>query len=712
MTIKARKFTPEVLLSAPRRSSGLPNSDGSRVLHSVSKYSFDEHKQTKEIRILDIRKNESQLVTDNKDASEPQWITDDLVLLLKPGEKGATEVLIGDAKNFEKTKYSAGTIDGVVSDVKLKQVDKNSYILACAAPTKPDGSIYNPEKAKKPCSSGQLYSSLFVRHWDHYITPNRSSIWYGTLSLSKSEFKLSTLTNALKGTGLSSPIDQSTGGSVNFDIGSYGLVFVAKDPCQNPANHTKQNLYIALADGSSGFKAPTQVAIPGFEGASANTVLSPDGKSLAFTSKRQNGYEADKNQLFVIPDIRRPSWIESLYSTRDSIGRWDRSPGDIAWSPDGQTLYVTAEDEGAEAIYSLPASAVTAVDLPQRIMRKGSVSNVNVLKNGKLFVSTSSLVDNSAYYILDLSIVPSSPRLLCSNSDSGAKFGLSANQVSEIRFPGAEADIQAFVIKPSSFSVWGKYPIAFIIHGGPQGAWMDAWSTRWNLAMFAEQGYIVVAPNPTGSTGFGQRLTDAIQNNWGGLPYLDIMMCVEYVEQNFEYVDMNRAVALGASYGGYMMNWIQGQPLGRKFKALVTHDGVFSMTGQLASEELWFPEHEFGGRYWENRQEWLKWDPSRCTENWATPHLIVHSEKDYRLTMSEGLSAFNVLQEKGVDSQFLTFPDENHWVLKPENSLLWHTVVLDFINSYVGLPKYGEKGYPAELLKDADMSTELVEGTF
>lgn len=227
-----------------------------------------------------------------------------------------------------------------------------------------------------------------------------------------------------------------------------------------------------------------------------------------------------------------------------------------------------------------------------------------------------------------------------------------------------------------------------VVHGGPQGAWEDAWSTRWNPAVFAEQGYVVIAPNPTGSTGYGQDFTDAIRGQWGGLPYQDLVKGFEYIKGNLKYVDTDRAVALGASYGGYMMNWIQGHELGRQFKALVTHDGVFSMTAQMASEEIYFPFHDMKGNLWENPEGWAQWDPSRFAANWATPHLIIHSEKDYRLTMNEGLSAFNVLQVKGVPSRLLIFPDENHWVLKPENSLLWHETVLDWINEYSGLEKY------------------------
>jgi len=298
------------------------------------------------------------------------------------------------------------------------------------------------------------------------------------------------------------------------------------------------------------------------------------------------------------------------------------------------------------------------------------------------------LVDNSAYYFLDTKLSSTKPELVSSNAKGGSLFGLSTKQVDELWWNGAASGtkVHAWVVKPSGFDSKKKYPLAYLIHGGPQGAWEDAWSTRWNPAVFAEQGYVVVCPNPTGSTGYGQAFTDAIRKNWGGLPYEDLVLGFEYIEKSVDYIDTGKAVALGASYGGYMMNWIQGHPLGRKFKALVTHDGVYSMASQMASEELYFPEHEFGGKWWKNQESWLEYDPAKFADNWATPHLIIHSDKDYRLTVAEGLAAFNVLQEKGIPSQYLTFPDENHWVLNPENSLLWHATVLSWINSWVELP--------------------------
>jgi len=220
---------------------------------------------------------------------------------------------------------------------------------------------------------------------------------------------------------------------------------------------------------------------------------------------------------------------------------------------------------------------------------------------------------------------------------------------------------------------------------------VDSWSTRWNPAVFSEQGYVVIAPNPTGSTSYGQDFTDGIQNQWGGRPYEDLIKGFEYIKENLSYVDTDRAVALGASYGGYMINWIQGHDLGRKFKALVCHDGVFGMTNQMSSDEQYFPSHDLSGPIWAALENWERWDPSRHTGNWSTPQLVIHNELDYRLPISEGLAAFNVLQMKGVESRFLSFPDENHWVLKPENSLVWHTVVLNWINKFVGLPAYKDE---------------------
>ncbi|KAF2199645.1 hypothetical protein GQ43DRAFT_482295 [Delitschia confertaspora ATCC 74209] len=696
MTVRAVKFTPEVLLSAPRRSAGIPNSDGSKILYSISTYSFAEHSKKTEIRFLDVETQETTLVTNDDSASEPTWLGDDHILLLFSGSGGTTTVKIGKTgSGFKESSYTAGEIPAPASNVKVHDLGDGNWAFAVTAQATPDGDFYNPEKEEKPQSSGKLYKSMFVRHWDSYVTENRNSIWIGSLYTNNGQYKLPSLKNALKGTGLESPIPPF-GGSDHFDIGNHGLIFTAKDPDLNPATHTKTNIYL-ITSGSSwanfldDLPKPKKVELYGCEGASTGPVFSPDGKKAAFLSMRRDGYEADKNQLFIIPDIRNSSWVIHALASEDGKGRWDRSPQAVVWSHNGESpLYFVAEDHGRTCLFSFEFSAGGGLTMPEMIVRGGAISDVRTLETGDLFISSSSLIDSSVYSLY--STLNKQQQLISSLSKEGLRFGLSHKQVSEVYWNGATkgTKVHAWVVKPSTFNENENYPLAYLIHGGPQGAWQDSWSTRWNPAVFAEQGYVVICPNPTGSTSYGQDFTDAIQGQWGGLPYEDLVNGFEWIEKNLDFVDTKRAVALGASYGGFMMNWIQGHPLGRKFKALVTHDGVFNMSAQMASEELYFPFHDLRGRPWENRPLWDKWDPSRFTENWETPHLIIHSELDYRLTISEGLAAFHTLQARGVESQFLMFTDENHWVLKPENSLMWHEVVLDWINGHVGLPKYTE----------------------
>jgi dipeptidyl aminopeptidase/acylaminoacyl peptidase len=606
-----------------------------------------------------------------------------------------------------------------VSDLKVKDLGVGWYGFAVSGKANPDGAILNPEKFVKPASSGKLYHSGFVRHWDHYTDNNRNAIFLAKLhKKDNGKFEFIGLKNALEGTHLESPIEPF-GGKDHFDISKFGLVFTSKDPSLKPATHTMTNIYIVAKRGFwhnlfyEEFPEIRKVTVDGFKGASTSPVWSTSGNMIAFLSMKKDGYESDKNQPFIIHDYTKPSEVTPVFATQDGKGEWDRSPQTLAWSPNDWSLYFLAEENGRVSLFSAgpPTSKNGSSPLPTLLVKGGGISAAQVLPSGDIFLSSTSLIENSLYSLVPLSTNPSlnntyslpihdgpdhpqsssalTTKYISSNTRSGSMFGLSRRQIDEIHFDGPYTDdIHAWVVKPSNFDPSKKYPLAYLIHGGPQGAWTDSWSTRWNPAIFAEQGYVVVCPNPTGSTGYGQDFVDGIQGQWGGTPYSDLVAGFDYVEKYLKYVDTDRSVALGASYGGYMVNWIQGHDFGRAFKALVTHDGVFSMSGQMASEELYFPFHEMNGTLWDNPDTWSKWDPSRFTKDWDTPQLVIHSELDYRLTISEGLAAFNVLQSKGIESQFLTFPDENHWVLKHENGLMWHEVVLDWINGHVGLEKY------------------------
>ncbi|KAL2023476.1 hypothetical protein VTK56DRAFT_2472 [Thermocarpiscus australiensis] len=670
----------------------------SRETKKVSTYSFQDHKKTSQIRVLSVANGQSSLLLEDAKASEPVWLEDHEFLYLKGDDKGNTSLVFGNVSSGEAS-YEVATIKGPISNLKVKKLPNGTVALACSALATPDGQLYNPEAAKKPHSSAKIYTSLFVRHWDTWNSENRNSIFYGLLERRSGKWSLhgDALINALADTGLSSPVPPF-GGTGDFDIGPSGLVFVARDPELDPAIYTKTNLYFIALQTFTESKPPSPqiVKTPGLEGYSNSPVFSHCGRKVAFTRMRSRQYESDKPRLLLLPDINNLDKVEEFYATDGGEGGWDARPGSIIWSNDDSKLYVTAEHAARTLISELPsdpakaATTTSSNHLPARIRTAdGSVGDLRTLgrTSDQLFVTTSSLVDNSCYSVV-------SPRddtvtVVSSNSKHGKAFGLSRSSVDEITFRGGGAggdyDVHALVMRPSGFDKNKKYPLCFLVHGGPQGAWADAWSTRWNPAVFAEQGYVVVCPNPTGSTGYGMALQDGIRGDWGGRPYEDLVNCFEYVREHMPYVDTERAVALGASYGGYMINWIQGHPLGRKFKALVCHDGVFSTLNQWSTEELFFPIHDFEGTIYENREGYEKWDPAKFVNDWATPQLIIHSELDYRLPITEGLAAFNVLQAKKIPSKLLMFPDENHWVLKHENSLVWHREVLGWINKYSGI---------------------------
>ena len=673
----------------------MPNAQGTLALYTVSTYSFESHKRTSEIRVLDIDSDQSFLITNEKKTSEPRWLGDgNEIVWLKEQDKGITQIVHGDANEVGKS-YVIDEIPAPISDIKLKPIRDGKIAIAVVGKTRPDGSLFNPEGEPKKLSSGLVYDNLMVRHWDTYVTPNKNAIWYGLLQRSKphimenhGRYNLSNLTNALVNTHLESPIP-TFGGTDHFDIGEFGIVFVAKDPTLNPATNTRSDCYfLPITDFStSPSTTPQKINAEGYAGAASSPIFSSSGLSISYLQMKENGYESDKNHIFIVPNLRISSTAIELLRTSDGKDVWDRSPSAVSWSVNDKSLLLQAEENGKDLLFRLELSPdlQNLVDPPLPLTETGSVSDVRPLAedSGLLFVSSSNLVDNSFYTIVN-PLKPSEATLISSNSRNGTSFGLSANQVSDIWFKGAgDYKVHAWVVKPSNFSETKQYPLAYLIHGGPQGAWGDQWSTRWNPAIFAEQGYVVVTPNPTGSTGYGQAFCDAIQKSWGGLPYEDLVQGFDYIHENLPFVDTNRAVALGASYGGYMINWIQGHPLGRKFKALVCHDGVFSMANQMASDEQYFPTHDLGGEFWKAMEDWEKWNPARFTGNWSTPQLVIHNALDYRLPISEGLAAFNVLQERKIESRFLTFPDENHWVLKEENSLVWHTVVFNLINEFV-----------------------------
>jgi len=554
-----------------------------------------------------------------------------------------------------------------------------------------NGSAYNEELAAKHPYTGRLYDSIYVRHWDAYLTQQRYAVFAGTLSKCASGYgNASTgysfdgkMTNLLQGidalvTRPETPV-QPFGSSGDYDLSPEGtqVVFLTKAPQLPKANYTASYLYVVPHDGASvaqRLNGPDSKAPRDAEGASGAPVWSPDGTKVAHFQQDGVAYESDRSKLYVA-DVNS----QEITPVAED---WDVSVGSIKWSLDCSDLYVAADYIGSTRLFVVPLN-VGADYKPTNITGITSVSDFYVLPSDDALVSATAIWSSwNLYTVTPKGVVN---YLFKANEQDANLAGLGPEDVGYFWYGGTLGDQQqAIIVYPDNFDPNKTYDLIFYVHGGPQGYTGNVWSTRWNLKVWADQGYVLVGPNPTGSTSYGQNLTDRIQGRWGSWPYEDLVNAHQYACANLPYVNCSNAIEAGASYGGYMTNWIQGHDLGNEFKALVCHDGIATTYANYDTDELWFTQHEFSGPIWKNRTAYEAWDPLSHAKNFSTPEFIIHSDLDYRLPVSEGIAMFNVLQELGVPSRFLNFPDESHWVQNRENSLFWHHEVFNWINYWTG----------------------------
>jgi dipeptidyl aminopeptidase/acylaminoacyl peptidase len=360
---------------------------------------------------------------------------------------------------------------------------------------------------------------------------------------------------------------------------------------------------------------------------------------------------------------------------RELSNNYDRWVEDLAWLPDSQSLLITSQDRGREAVFLAPLNG----EKFKRIINEGSSGGVTVAADGKTIAFTRSSTTMPAEVFKANGDGSGVVQLTKTNADLLAQLALPPAEDFEY-VGGLKAKIHGFIVKPPQFDQTKKYPMVLLVHGGPQGAWLDSWSYRWNPQMWAARGYVTVLINPHGSTGYGQAFTEQITGDWGGAVYEDLMKGVDHVIK-LGYVDANRLGAAGGSYGGYMINWINGHT--DRFKALVAHASIFNAESMYATEELWFQEWEWKGAPWDATSVYKKWSPHLFVKNFKTPTLVIHGELDYRVPIGEGIQLFSALQRRGVPSKLLYFPDEGHWVLKPQNSELWYKTVLDWFDQWL-----------------------------
>lgn len=469
------------------------------------------------------------------------------------------------------------------------------------------------------------------------------------------------------------------GGSEGYAFSPDGkeIAFTAKDAGREDAWSTDVNLYTLKLDGGS----PVVITAAN-KGADANPVYSPDGRTIIYGAQTTPEYESDW--------VRLMAYDRATGQSRELLPKWDRNSDSYTFSPNGSTIYISAVDASHTKIYRIMRSPIGwMMPAPEALVTAGNNSALSVSADGK----TIAWLQEAANHPADLYVGTVGPKGISGTRrlthDNDALLAqLKLYPIEEFWFKGANGDsVQGFVIKPPQYEAGKKYPVMFLIHGGPQGEWADQWHSRWNYQMFAAPGFGIVAINPRGSFGYGAAFTKGISLDWGGKVFVDLENGLNAALAKNSWLDSTRMGAAGGSYGGYAVNWIAGHPFANRFKALFTHDGVWNLENMYgATEEVWFPDTEYGGPYWDPKlmeSQYRKFSPHLFAANLHVPHLVVHGELDYRIPSSEAMSLFTALQRQGVPSRLIIFPDEGHWVLKPQNQQLWWNQVQGWFRKYL-----------------------------
>ena len=492
------------------------------------------------------------------------------------------------------------------------------------------------------------------RHWNDWRGEKRSHLFVMDLNTKKTtDLTLNSVNDV-------PPIALGSSNDYNFSPDGTEVVYTMNED-KVLATSTNNDIFILSLDGQS---KPQKISES--KGNDNQPIYSPNGKYVAFRSMARAGFEADKQTLVLYN--RTTKKLENISE------QLDISFGQMIWANDSKSIFYTVANEIYNSIYNI--NIVTKEN--KLLLKEITASGLNLVGNKLIFKVQKSTLP---FEIFSANIDGTGLKQI-SSINASLLAQLEMNDVETFWSDGPEnAKVQSIMVKPPFFDSSKKYPLLFLIHGGPQGHWTDDFHYRWNLQMFASKGYVVVAPNPRGSTGYGQAFTDGISQDWGGKVYEDLMNAYDYAINNYKFIDSKNTFAAGASYGGYMINWIEGH--NTKFNALVSHDGVYNLESMYGTtEELWFPEWENGGTPWENRGLYKKWSPSEFVQDFRTPMLIVQGGMDFRVPEGQAFELFTALQKMGIESKFIYFPKETHFVLKPQNAKFWWKTIFDWYEKH------------------------------
>jgi dipeptidyl aminopeptidase/acylaminoacyl peptidase len=661
VSAQKQPFTAEDLVALDRIVEHVAAPDGTRVAFVVSSVDLDGNRRRTDLWAVNIDGSGLRRLTDDEASDTgPVWSKDGRSLFFLSTRSGSAQVwaMAVDAGTFRQVTqlplpvgaFALSPDDGRLAVAMEVFVDCDT--LACTTDR------LAAEAARK--SSGRLFDRLFVRHWDTWDTGRQSHLFVVPATTTPA----TSAVDVMKGMDADVP-SKPFGGAEDFTFSPDGrsVVFSARIAGATEPWSTNFDLYVAPVDGST----PPRNLTSGNKAWDTGPVFSPDGTTLAYRAMARPGYESDRQRIVL------RAWPDG--EPRVLTEAWDRSANTIRWSRDGRVIYTTAADLGQVLLFGVDAASGEV----EQLIQEGHVTNPSVAGE-RLVVSIDSLKAPANLFLLR----PGRAGFgMLTTFNRERLTSVVMGEPVQITFKGwNDETVHGWIVQPARFDPSRKYPVAFLIHGGPQGSFANEFHYRWNAQVFAGAGYGVVMIDFHGSTGYGQAFTDAIRGDWGGKPLVDLQKGLEAALAQASWLDGDRVCALGASYGGYMVNWIAGQWPDR-FRCLVNHDGNLDQRfAYYATEELWFPEWEHGGTPWEHPEEYAKHNPVEHVDKWKTPMLVIHGARDFRVVETQGLATFTTLQRRGIPSRLLYFPDENHWVLKPQNSLTWHETVLDWLRRW------------------------------
>ena len=661
----ARPFTVHDLVAMERISEPQASPDGSRVAFTVTTMDLEANGSRRDLWIAATDGSGTRrLTTHPKPDWSPRWADDDTLYFLST-RSGSAQVWRLPLAGGE-----ARQVTDLPLDVEALKVGPGAAALYVGIAVFPDCQDSIPctvrrlEEREAEKASGRIFDRLFVRHWDRWETGRRNHVFRVPLATDGSA---GTPVDLMKGVDGDCPtVPWGDDGDYDVSPDDKWLVYTAKVvPGSEEAWSTDWDLWAAPTDAAWPARSLT-ADNPAWD---ASPRFSPDGATLAYVAMQRPGYESDRFRVTLM------DWVAG--TTKVLTEDWDRSPGSVTWAPDGESLFASADNLGNHSVFRIDRASGRV----QSVVTKHHSSSPQPLADGRLVYAQDSLVSPVELYVRPTG---GGDPLKITNLNDQRLAKLRFGEYRQFDFVGAHGDqVFGYLIEPVDFDPRQRYPLAFLVHGGPQGSFDDHWHYRWNPQIYAANGYATVMIDFHGSTGYGQDFTDAIRGDWGGAPYEDLMKGLDDVLRRHHWIDPERMAALGASCGGYMINWIQGQT--DRFAALVCHDGnLDEFMAYFDTEELWFPEWENLGTPWENPESYRKHSPVQYVGRWSTPELVIHGALDYRVVDTQGLATFNALQRRGIPSRLLYYPDENHWVLKPVNSIQWHEVVLDWIDRWTG----------------------------